>query len=181
MAHRIRLSLVCRFKWTRKSQVSYRNVSEQYLLLWNDRKVYCVYTRIVSTKDVQRRTNKKLKPFSEMHKILVHARDSWACTTLLCMHSTLVHAQECCACTRSVVHAQESCACTRILCRHKNLFCVHKRFLVWTQYTFLLLHNNNSCSETFPYQTWDFLVHFDLHSRPRWIQWRIIKFCRTNT
>ena len=46
MAHCIRLSLLCRCKWTRKSQVSYGNCSEQYLLLWNDKKVYCVYTRI---------------------------------------------------------------------------------------------------------------------------------------
>ncbi len=29
-----------------------------------------------------------------MHKILVHAQDSCACTTLLCMHNTLVHALE---------------------------------------------------------------------------------------
>ena len=43
-----------------------------------------------------------------MHKILVHAQHSCACTTLLCMH-------------KSVVHAQECCACTRILCMHKNL------------------------------------------------------------
>ena len=27
-----------------------------------------------------------------MHKILVHAQDSCACTTLFCMHNTLVHA-----------------------------------------------------------------------------------------
>jgi len=27
-----------------------------------------------------------------MHKILVHAQDSCACTTLLCMHNTPVHA-----------------------------------------------------------------------------------------
>ena len=27
-----------------------------------------------------------------MHKILVHAQDSCACTTLLCMHNPLVHA-----------------------------------------------------------------------------------------
>ena len=29
-----------------------------------------------------------------MHKILVHAQDSCACTTVLCMHNTLVHALE---------------------------------------------------------------------------------------
>ena len=75
-----------------------------------------------------------------MHKILVHAQHSCACTTLLCMHwrrdpkRTLgvrpgpalflgpglgpwplqcMH--------KRVVHAQECCACTRILCMHKNL------------------------------------------------------------
>ena len=69
-----------------------------------------------------------------MHKILVHAQDSCACTTLLCMHNTLVHALEgpgtkagtqnktAAQCMhKSVVHAQEWCACTRILCMHKNL------------------------------------------------------------
>ena len=44
MAHWIRLSLVCRCKWTRKSQVSYEHVSEQYLLLFCEHyNVYCVY------------------------------------------------------------------------------------------------------------------------------------------
>ena len=84
MAHWIRLSLLCRCKWTRKSQVSYRNVSEQYLLLCKDKKVYCVYTRIVSKKDVPRRTKRKVNNLSQitrflcMHKILVHAQESWA-------------------------------------------------------------------------------------------------------
>ena len=118
-----------------------------------------------------------------VHKILVHAQDSCACTTLLCMHNTLVHAQEpglgpkkgagpgpgtgpapfldprpgSCACTKvlcmhkSVVHAQESCACIRISCADT--------ILVQTQYTLLFLRYNKCCSETFPYQTWDFLVH----------------------
>ena len=129
-----------------------------------------------------------------MHKILVHAQDSCACTTLLCMHNALVHALEgpgsrpwtqkgsgpgpgtgpaaflgprpgpwplqCMH--KSVVQAQECCACTRILCMHKNL--------VYAQYTLLFLHNNEYCSETFPYQTWDFLVHSHLHSRLRRIQ-----------
>ena len=31
--------------------------------------------------------------------------------------------------------------------------------LVQTQYTLFFLRNNKYCSETFPYQTWDFLVH----------------------
>ena len=34
-----------------------------------------------------------------MHKVLVHAQDSCACTRFLCMHNTLVHAQHSCACT----------------------------------------------------------------------------------
>ena len=75
-------------------------------------------------------------------KILVHAQDSCARTTLLCMHNTLVHALEGARAQgqdpkrarvqclgpawflrmhRSVVHAQECCACTRILCMRKNL------------------------------------------------------------
>ena len=123
IVHWIRLSLLCRCKWTRKSDLWSGNVSEQYLLLCKNKKVYCVYTRIVST------------------------QDSCTCTTLLCMHNTLVHALEgpgtkagtqkkqppragpaAAFCLgpgigpwplqcmhKSVVHAQECCACTRIL------------------------------------------------------------------
>ena len=47
-------------------------------------------------------------------------------------------------------------------------------------YTLLFLHDL-FCSETILYQTWYFLVHFDLHSRLRRIQWRIVNLCRTNT
>jgi len=82
-----------------------------------------------------------------MHKILVHAQHSCACTTLLCMHwrgqgprpgpkkkqprvrpgaaafllgpSLSPWPLQCMH--KSVVHAQECCACTRILCMHKNL------------------------------------------------------------
>ena len=69
-----------------------------------------------------------------MQKILVHAQDSCACTKVLCMHKSLVHAQESCACTRflrmhkSPVHAQDSCACTRFLFMHTNL--VHAQELL---------------------------------------------------
>ena len=44
-AHWIRLSLLCRCKWTRQSQVSYENVSEQYLF-YEHQMVYCVYRKI---------------------------------------------------------------------------------------------------------------------------------------
>ena len=52
-----------------------------------------------------------------MHRILVHAHDSCACTRLLCMHKTPVHAQDSrFLCMRKIlVHAEDSCACTRIL------------------------------------------------------------------
>ena len=96
---------------------------------------------------------------------------------LLCIHK------------RSLVHAQHSCACSgpgnpgardpkrqrsgpRILCMHKNL--------VHAQYTLLFLHNNKYCSEAFPYQRWDFLVHLHLHSRLRRIQWHIVIVCCIN-
>ena len=91
-----------------------------------------------------------------MHKIRVHAQKSCACTRVLCMHKHLVH-------------APESCACTRISCVYT--------ILVQTQYTLVLLHHNEYCSEEFPYQTWDVLIHLHLHSRLRRIQWRIVKNC----
>ena len=133
---------------------------------------------------------------------LVHAQPSCACTT-----NTLVHAQEpglgpkkgagpvpgpgprpfwvpalgtgpSSACTRVfVVHAQESCACTRILYMHKNLDILYD-FLNFCTYTLLFLHNNKCCSETFPYQRSDFLVHLHLHNRLRRIRWRIVNSCR---
>ena len=100
--------------------------------------VYCVYTRIVSTKDAPRRANvykrrtKTCQDKSEKlvinHKILVHAQDSCACTTLLCMHNTLVDPQRfllgpglgpwplrCMHKNKSAVHAQG------VLCMHSNL------------------------------------------------------------
>ena len=83
----------------------------------------------ISGKDVPR----KVGNFVKRIKILVHAQDSCACTTLLCMHNTLVHALEGPgpkAGTQEerwprpdppTVHAQECCASTRMLCMHKNL------------------------------------------------------------
>ena len=119
--------------------------------------------------------------FMCMHKILVHAQHSCACTTLSCMHWRGAGPKKQAAAPRrtlffgpglgpwllqcmhkGVVHAQECCACTRILCMHKNL--------VHAQYTLLFLHDNKYCSEAFPYQTWDFLVHLHLQSRLRRIQ-----------
>jgi len=79
------------------------------------KRVYCVYTRTVSTKDVPRRTKKSFN----FVKRIKNAQGSSACTTLLCMHKSIVHVQECCACTRilcmckNLVHAEESCASTR--------------------------------------------------------------------
>ena len=86
-----------------------------------------------------------------MHKILVHAQDSCACTTpagparggcffwvqalvpgpssactrVLCMH-------------KSVVHAQESCACTRILYYHIILLYCH---IILSYHVILLLYH----------------------------------------
>ena len=48
-----------------------------------------------------------------MHKILVHAQDSCACTRVLCMHKSVVHAQESCACTRILTFL--TCSVWRIL------------------------------------------------------------------
>ena len=158
MAHRIRLSLLCRCKWTRKSQVWYGNVLKQYLLLCKNKTVYCVYTQIGPTQE-----------------ILVHAQDSCACTRFLCMHNTLLHAQHSCACTggaKAQGRDPKTSTCTIILCMHKNL--------VHAQYTLLFLHYNKYCSETFPYQTWAFLVHLHLHSRLRRIQWAIVLFSCKN-
>ena len=118
----------------RENLISGENVSEQYLLLCKHKK--CIMHKW------KRRTKKSWKfcqtksRFLCMHKILVHAQHSCACTTLLCMHwrgqgprpgpkkSAVGRARDqgpSSACTRvlcmhkSGVHAQESCACTRTL------------------------------------------------------------------
>ena len=73
-------------------------------------------------------------------KILVHAQDSCACTTLLCMHNTLVHALEgsgtkagtqkkqppraglaAVFCWVPALVPGPSSACTRMLCMHKSV------------------------------------------------------------
>ena len=77
--------------------------------------------------------------FVKQIKILVHAQDSCACTTLLCMHNTLVHALEGPgpkAGTRKerwgsglgqrsfwvrALGPGPSSACTRVLCMHKSV------------------------------------------------------------
>ena len=98
-----------------------------------------------------------------LYLFLVHAQHSCACTTLLCMHwrgqGPRPGPNKKSAGVRP---AQECCVCARILCVHKNL--------VHAQYTVLFLQNNKHCSETFPYQRSDFLVHLQLHSRLRRIQ-----------
>ena len=117
MAHWIRLSLLCRCKWTRKSDLGYGNVSEQHVLLCKNKKVYCVYTR-----------NLLCKKFVSNFKILVHAQDSCACTTLLCMRKTLVHALEGPGTKAGSQKKQRRvrpgaaafCTCTRILCRQNS-------------------------------------------------------------
>ena len=103
--------------------------------------VYCVYTRIVSTKDVPRRTKKKLTNLSNksrslcMHKILVHAQHSCACTTLLCMHWRGQGPRPRPKTKKSsrgsgpgrlfflgpALVPGTSSACTRVLCMHKSI------------------------------------------------------------
>ena len=102
-----------------------------------------------------------------MHKILVHAQHSCACTTLLCMHWRGQGPG------LGPKKAAGPVPGPGPLPFYKNL--------VHAQYTLLFLHNNKYSSEQFPYQRSDFLVHLHLHSRLRRIQWRIVKFCRTNT
>ena len=66
---------------------------------------------------------------------LVRAKESCACTGILCMHKTLVHAQERFLCMdENLLHAQDSCAYTRILCMQKVLR--QKQYSVFsTQYS----------------------------------------------
>ena len=88
-----------------------------------------------------------------MHKNLVHAQDSCACTRFSCTHKILVHAQDSCACKRilcmhkNLVLAQESWACTEFLGMHRALvhsgactevLSVHKN----------LVHAQESCART---------------------------------
>ena len=130
MAHWIRLSLLCRCKWTRKSQVCHSVASEQNKLSCKNKRVYCVYTRNLLCLHTR---------FLCLHKrSLVYTQKN-----LLCTHKRfLVHAQHSCRgqgpkkgtvqglgpAQRPFwvpglvpVHAQEYCACTRVLCIHKNL------------------------------------------------------------
>ena len=81
--------------------------------------------------------NAKMSRFLCLHKILVHAQDSCACTRSLCMHNTLVRAQEPGlgpkkAAVQGLGPAQlsfwdpglvpgPSSACTRVLCMHKSV------------------------------------------------------------
>ena len=134
MAHSIRLSILCRCKWTRKSDLWGKMLQSNIYYYASIKGVLCI-----SGKDVPRRTKKSWKTCQTN-------QDSCACTRFLCMHNALVHAQRAgpggvffwvlalgpgpsSACTRvlcmhkSVVHAQESCACTRILCKHNIFFC----------------------------------------------------------
>ena len=124
MARWIRLRLLCRCNWTRKSEVWYGNVSEQYLILCGNKSVYCAWARFLC-----------------MHKILVHAQHSCACTTLLCIHwrgqgprpgpkqktagpgrtySCFLFGSQPWS-LAPPMHGPECCACTRVLCMHKNL------------------------------------------------------------
>ena len=67
-----------------------------FIILKGYKGILCLHKNRV----YKRRTKKQMKNLSQMirfwcmHKILVHAQDSCACTTLLCMHNTLVHALE---------------------------------------------------------------------------------------
>ena len=64
-----------------------KKVSEQYLLL-------CKHTRCIMHKWKRRTKTYQTKVGKLVNgiKVLVHAQDSCACTTHLCMHNTLVHA-----------------------------------------------------------------------------------------
>ena len=112
MAHWIRLSLLCRCKWSRKSDLWGKNVSEHYLLL-------CKHKRCIVHK-----WKRLTKTYQEKLDFLSNE------SRFLCMHKILVHAQHSCACTGGataqgrdpkralgVRPGQESCACTRILIR----------------------------------------------------------------
>ena len=126
MVHWIRLSLLCRCKRTRKSQVWYGNVSKQYLLLCQNKRVYCACTRFLC-----------------MHNTLVAPGRTRGCFflgpglgpwPLQCMH-------------KSVVHAQESCACTRILCRHNIPFHSHRIIYIALKH-FYMRGFSRSCTPT---------------------------------
>ena len=80
-------------------------------------------------------TTSQMSRFLCVHKILVHAQHSCACTTLLCMHwareprgqgpsqgpGTRPLAWSLAPGSPGPLHAQECCACTRVLCMDKNL------------------------------------------------------------
>ena len=58
-----------------------------------------LYAKVFQTNRKIRQQMSRMFRLLCMHKILVHAQDSCACTRFLCMHNTLVHAQYACACS----------------------------------------------------------------------------------
>ena len=93
-----------------------------------------------------------------MHKILVHAQHSCACTTLLCMHwrgqgprpgpkqkrwgsglgQRFFGSQP--WSLAPPVHAQECCACTRMLCMHKNFVHAQESYIIILYYYIIILY-----------------------------------------
>ena len=169
MAHWIRLGLLCRRRWTRKSDL-WGKMLQSNIHYYERIKLYIVSIQeLCLQKTYQDVPRKSLKTCQQN-------QDSCACTRFLCMHKILVHAQHCCACTTLLcmhwrgqgprpgpkksaggpawasalfgsrpwslappVHAQECCACTRVLCMHKNLVHAQESWFCWQKIQLVLL------------------------------------------
>ena len=111
-----------------------------------------------------------LSTFLCMHKILVHAQHSCACTTLLCMHwrgqgprpgpkksagpgrtpSAFFGSRP--WALAAPVHAQECSACTRVLCMHRNLVHAQESYIIILYYYIIILYYhiyNQHCFDLF--------------------------------
>ena len=137
MAHWIRLSLLCRCKWMRKSDLWGKQFQSNIYYYASIKGVLRI-----SGRDVPRRTKKNEKfchlsnkpRFLCMHKILAHAQHSCACTTLLCMHWR----------GQGPRPGPKKSACTRVFCMHKNLVHAQESWFVWQNFQLFLVRLGTS-------------------------------------
>ena len=107
MAHWIGLSLLCSLN-ERENPKSHMEIVQSNIYYYEKIKGYIVSRQELCLQKTYQDVPRKNEKLVTNHKILVHAQDFCACTTLLCMHNPVVHAQEVLCMYKNLVHAQES-------------------------------------------------------------------------